>query len=113
VSVSQVVEVDKPVPGGEEHPIWHKWYLKGDIVTERRGRTPIVIQRHYRCEYCYTERIDTINVSLWEPVRKPRYVYYRGETIVRMTKRTYLRMSFLATTDLDPDTKKRIERVQA
>jgi hypothetical protein len=94
----------------EDHPIYHKWYLRGDIVTERMGRRPLVIERHQRCQYCPTERIDTINVRTWQPVRKPRYKYVRGTKIVRMTKETYLRFEFLKSTDLDDNTVRSIQK---
>lgn len=89
----------------EEHPIYHRWYLRGDSVTERRGSTPLIVRRHELCEFCSTERFTVINVRTWTVVRKPRYLYHRGETIRRINKATYLRTLFLQTTDLDEATK--------
>lgn len=101
----------------EAHPIYHHWYRSGDIVTERSGRNvPIVIEMHRKCQYCPTERIDTINVHTWRPARKPRYKYRKYDqfgrriTIIRMNKSDYLKQEFLKDSDLDAKTLDRLRK---
>lgn len=93
----------------EGHPTRHEWYLRGDIVTERKGRMPQTIQRFERCTYCPTELISTIDVKTWQ-MRK-RYKYVKGVAIIRMTQQEYNKSMFLKTTDLDEVTFNKLKKV--
>lgn len=89
----------------ENHPIFHDWYVHGDVILARRRgtRRPTLIQRRERCNNCPTEKLTKIDVALWVRVGNPRYIYDRTAVIVRVTKAAYLKQRFLETTDLPPE----------
>jgi hypothetical protein len=91
----------------EGHPTFHDWYIKGDIVTERKGRRIKTIQRFEGCQFCPTLLISTVDVATWQ--MKKRYKYVKGVRIIRMTKEEYTKAFFLKTTDLDEVTVARLK----
>lgn len=85
----------------EKHPYRHDWYKSTDVVIQRNSRGRIIeVKRHEDCRFCGTKRVTRIDTNVWERKGHPRYIYIKGQKIIRITARDFLKSLFLETTDL-------------
>ena len=98
-------------PDVERHPYRHDWsgVVHDDILTKRRNGVPVLVRRTESCTACKTRRRYRLNVTTWEMVSRPGYIYAPGEVVLRVDKPTYLRDLFMRTSNLPADVLNRLK----
>lgn len=105
-NTDRIVEIVPDLGEGvERHPFRHDWNgaVHDDILTKRRNGVPVLVRRTESCTACKTKRRYRLNVTTWEMVTKPAYMYAKGEVVLRVDKPTYLRDMFFRTSNLPAD----------
>lgn len=59
------------------HPMRHEWLLRGDHVTEKRGKRILEFVREEVCNFCPRERISKIDADVWKVLSRR----YKGENV--------------------------------